>query len=281
MTVDAWLNAVERFIARRGKPVSITCDNGGTFIGGNKKLRAVVLAQLKALPKDELTEAMVEKLQVEFNFIPPGTPHYGGAWESLVRQIQRNLLKTIGLIPKLTLDKLSTFMARAEAAVNSRPLAIGDEANIITPMSVLGPATSMAYGFEAEVSLARVAGQLRQAIDHFWKTWSTAYIQQLSPHRLRPGSPGYVELMPGSKVAFKRHEPFHRLSGTKPEAGTITEVHRSRDGIARRYTVADAEGKLIEIPVGRLFIVEQDLVELRGPAIGSAPRIPLPSSVRK
>jgi hypothetical protein len=281
MTVDAWLNAIERFMARRGKPASITCDNGGTFVGGNKKLQAVVRAQLKALLKDELTEAMVRKHQVEFRFIPPGTPHYGGAWEGLVRQVQRNLMKTIGLMPKLTMDKLATFMTRAEAALNSRPLAIGDGMDIITPMSVLGPATSMAYGFEAEVSLARVAGQLRQAIDHFWKTWSTAYLQQLSPHRLRPGSPGYVELMPGSKVAFKRHEPFHRLSGSKPEAGTITKVHRSRDGIARRYTVEDAGGRLVEIPTGRLFIVEQDLVELRGPAIGSAPRTPLASSDRK
>jgi transposase InsO family protein len=281
MTVDAWLNAVERFMARRGKPASITCDNGGTFVGGNKKLQAVVRAQLKALLKDDLTEAMVRKHQVEFHFIPPGTPHYGGAWESLVRQVQRNLMKTIGLIPKLTIDKLATFMTRAEAALNSRPLAIGDEMDLITPMSVLGPATTMAYGFEAEVSLARVAGQLRQAIDHFWKTWSTSYLQQLSPHRLRPGSPGYVELMPGSKVAFKRHEPFHRLSGSKPEAGTITKVHRSQDGIARRYTVQDTRGKLVEIPAGRLFIVEQDLVELRGPAIGSAPRTPLASSDRK
>jgi hypothetical protein len=70
--------------------------------------------------------------------------------------------------------------------------------------------------------------------------------------------------MPGSKVAFKRHEPFHRLSGSKPEAGTITKVHRSRDGIARRYTVEDTGGKSVEIPTGRLFIVEQDLWSCAG-----------------
>jgi transposase InsO family protein len=281
MTVDAWLNALERFISRRGKPASITCDNGGTFVGGNKLLQRIVQLQLKEKLKKELTAAVIAKYQIEFSFIPPGMPHYGGAWENLVRQVQRNLTKTVRMIPKLTLDKLSTFMARAEAAVNSRPLAIGEVHEIITPMTILGPATSMAYGFEAEVSLARVAGQLRQAVDHFWKTWSTVYLQQLSPHRLRPGSPGYVELIPGSKVIFRRNEPFHRLSGAKPEAGTVTEVHRSQDGITRRYTIEDAKGKLLEVPVGRVFIVEQDLVDLRGSAVGKAPRTPLSSSKRK
>jgi hypothetical protein len=90
-----------------------------------------------------------------------------------------------------------------------------------------------------------------------------------------------VELIPGSKVIFRRNEPFHRLSGAKPEAGTVTEVYRSQDGITRRYTIEDAKGKLLEVPVGRVFIVEQDLVDLRGSAVGKAPRTPLSSSKRK
>jgi transposase InsO family protein len=278
-TIDAWLNALERFIARRGKPATITCDNGSTFVGGNKVLKRVVTAQVSEQFKGELAKQIAAKFQIDFRFIPPGVPHYGGAWENMVRQVQVKLAKSISIVPKLTMDKLATFMAKAEAAVNSRPLAIGDESELITPMSILGPATNHAYGFEAEVSITRVAGQLRQAIDHFWKVWSTAYLQQLSPHRLKPGSPGYVELLAGAKVVFQKHEPFHRLSTrAKPEAGTVVEAHRGQDGVARLYTIEDSKGRRVSIPVKRVFLVEQDLVDLRGPARGHAPTDGPPSS---
>ena len=38
MSTESFLNAMLRFIGRRGKPVSMISDNGGNFIKGNSEL---------------------------------------------------------------------------------------------------------------------------------------------------------------------------------------------------------------------------------------------------
>jgi hypothetical protein len=115
-------------------------------------------------------------------------------------------------------------------------------------------------------------GQLRQLIDHFWTTWTNCYLQGLAAHRLLPGSHGYVELKPGDAVLFQKESDFHRLPGSSVmEAGAIVRAHLSEDGVVRRYDIRDAEGQVKDIPVKRVFLAEQDLVDVRGPAQGLVP----------
>jgi hypothetical protein len=271
LTIAAWLNALERFISRCGKPETISCDNGSTFVGGNRKLRRLVREQLTARLKADLTDAVEQRFQIRFSFIPVGMPHYGGLWERLIRQVQQSILKSVKTVSKMTRDAFTTFLARAELAVNLRPLAIDDDLGVITPMSILGPATSYGYGFESGLAVSRVMGQLRQAIDYFWRLWGRLYLHELSPHRVRPGAPEYVELKVGDAVLFEKLERFHRLPGSTPTAGTIAAVHLGNDGIARRYDIVDGAGKLFDVPVRRIFLAEQDLVEARQTAIGRPP----------
>lgn len=272
-TIPAWLNALERFIARRGSPKTISCDRATTFVGGSKMLHKMVLDQLSEEFIEELTKAVTEKFQIKFFFIPPRMPHYGGLWERMVRQVQETLVRSTTTVSNLTLDAFTTYLAKAESIINRRPLAIGDDLEVITPASILAPATELGHGFAENCSLTRVLGQLRQLIDNFWKLWTNVYIRNLSARRLQKGSPGYIELKTGDVVLFKRSSDFHRLPGASTmEAGTIVQVHLSADGIARRYDIEDREGKVVDVPVNRVFLSEQNLVDQRGPALGAVPR---------
>jgi hypothetical protein len=272
-TIPAWLNALERFTARRGDPKTISCDRATTFIGGSKMLHKMVFEQLSEQFVEELTKAVTEKFKINFFFIPSRMPHYGGLWERMVRQVQETLVKSTTTVSNLTLDALSTYLVKAEGIINRRPLAIGDDLAVITPATILAPATTIGHGFAEGCSLTRVLGQLRQLIDHFWKTWTNVYVRTLSARRLHKGSPGYIELKVGDVVLFKRTSDFHRLPGASVmEGGTILDVHLSSDGIARRYDIQDKDGKVVDVPVNRVFLAEQDLVDQRRPALGAVPR---------
>ncbi|XP_044315255.1 uncharacterized protein LOC123037663 [Drosophila rhopaloa] len=59
---------------------------------------------------------------VEFSFIPPRAPHFGGLWEAAVKSMKLVLVKNTGHA-HLTYEELQTVAADAEAVVNTRPLA--------------------------------------------------------------------------------------------------------------------------------------------------------------
>jgi hypothetical protein len=266
------LNAIDRFVSRRGKPGLISCDNAGTFVSGGKQHNRIVREQLSQEFRDEITQAVVDKFSIKFHFIPPQTPHYGGPWERMVREVRRCLVKSTSTVANLSYDALMTYLIRAESIINRRPLAIGEDLRVITPMSVLAPASEAACGFASTCSMSRVLGQLRQAIDHFWRTWTSLYLRSLSANRYPQGHPGYVELSQGDQVFFKKNSAFHRLPGsTMMEAGVVRRAYLSKDGISRRFDIEDKEGKIFEVPVSRVFLSEQAVVDRRGPALGAVP----------
>jgi hypothetical protein len=272
MTVPSWLNAIDRFVSRRGKPGLISCDNAGTFVSGGKQHNRIVREQLSQEFRDAITQAVVDKFSIKFHFIPPQTPHYGGPWERMVREVRRCLVKSTSTVANLSYDALMTYLIRAESIINRRPLAIGEDLRVITPMSVLAPASEAACGFASTCSMSRVLGQLRQAIDHFWRTWTSLYLRSLSANRYPQGHPGYVELSQGDQVFFKKNSAFHRLPGsTMMEAGVVRRAYLSKDGISRRFDIEDKEGKIFEVPVSRVFLSEQAVVDRRGPALGAVP----------
>lgn len=193
-----------------------------------------------------------------------------GYIRKLTKQVKRSLIKATSTVAQLNYDALNTFMARAEAIINKRPLAIGKDLQIITPEMLLNAGAKVS--FATSYNITRVLGQLRQLVDHFWSVWTDQYMLQLAPHRLRPGQPGYVELRPGEAVIFQKEATQQRLPGVSTmTAGKVVQPHPSSDGIVRRYTISDAEGKAFDVPVSRIFLSEQEAVARRGQATGAVP----------
>ncbi|UYV63684.1 hypothetical protein LAZ67_2005298 [Cordylochernes scorpioides] len=92
LTTDALISTIRRFIARRGKLATIHSDNATNLVEG-----------------------------IQWKFIPPSAPHFGGLWEAGVKSMKYHLRRTMGSA-LLNFEELTTLLAQFEACLNSRPL---------------------------------------------------------------------------------------------------------------------------------------------------------------
>ncbi|KAE8300871.1 Pancreatic secretory granule membrane major glycoprotein GP2 [Larimichthys crocea] len=115
MDVDAFLLALCRFIARRGRPKEVLSDCGTNFRGAERELREAFAAMEPQL-KDQLTA-----YQIDFKFNPPNAPHFGGVWEREVRSIKSGLQVAVGS-QSVSEDVLYTVLVEVEGILNSKSL---------------------------------------------------------------------------------------------------------------------------------------------------------------
>jgi hypothetical protein len=116
LSSDSFMQAITRFVARRGPPVEICSDNGTNFRGSSKE---VVDAVKKWISDDVPNRLANAKIQWRFN--PPASSHQGGVWERVIRSI-RKILNS--LISKNTLndETLNTVFCEVEKILNDRPI---------------------------------------------------------------------------------------------------------------------------------------------------------------
>ncbi|GFW80635.1 integrase catalytic domain-containing protein [Trichonephila clavipes] len=101
-----------RFIARRGRPRIIYCDNGTNFRGAFNDLAKL---DWHKISRETSTQKIVWK------FIPPTAAWWGGWWERLVRIIKELLRRSLGK-SILSYEELSTVICDCEFLINNRPL---------------------------------------------------------------------------------------------------------------------------------------------------------------
>lgn len=79
---------------------------------GAKHLKSIVYSSFR---QEAITKACNTKRV--WNFIPPGTPHFGRLWEAAVKSAKHLLLKTVA-IALLTYEELETVMEEIVAILN-------------------------------------------------------------------------------------------------------------------------------------------------------------------
>jgi hypothetical protein len=119
LTTEAFLAAMRRFIARRGKPRTIYSDNGTNFQGAANQLHAIY-NMLRSSEMARVQDFLVNE-GCDWKFIPPHAPHFGGLWEAAVKSMKYDLKRTLGS-QVATYEELCTFLAEIEACLNSRRL---------------------------------------------------------------------------------------------------------------------------------------------------------------
>ena len=113
---SSFIQALRRFVARRGQVTEIVSDNGTNFIGGERELREAI----QAWNNEQINDFLLQK-GISWSFNPPGASHHGGTWERLIRSIRRHL-KSVCNEQIFTDESLSTLMCEIESILNSRPL---------------------------------------------------------------------------------------------------------------------------------------------------------------
>lgn len=112
LSTDGFINAVLRFVGRRGPPRVIYSDNGTNFRGAELD----VVKALKAWEQEKVQSTLTQR-GVEWKFNPPAASHQGGVWERVIRRILHSL---VGEGP-LNDETLRTLLVEVEKILNDRP----------------------------------------------------------------------------------------------------------------------------------------------------------------
>ncbi|GFT54111.1 integrase catalytic domain-containing protein [Trichonephila clavipes] len=118
LTSQALIAALKRFISRRGKCHKIFSDNGTNMIGANREIKA--LSKL-VRDREESLFAFFAEEGIEWSFIPPRSPNWGGLWEANIKSLKYHFKRVAGN-SKFSYEELLTLITQIEAILNSRPL---------------------------------------------------------------------------------------------------------------------------------------------------------------
>jgi transposase InsO family protein len=250
----SFIDALHRFINRRGKPILIRSDNGTNFKGGERELRESIQEW-----NHQAIHKLLRQRNIDWIFNPPSASNMGGVWERLIRSV-RQILRA--LLKEQTVDDetLLTVMTHVEAILNSRPLTpCSDDSkdeNPLTPNQILllRDETCLPPGVftKNDMYCRRRWRHAQYLADQFWKLWLREYLPQLQ-ERTKWNRPrrniavGDIVLVVDKNV----------WRGTWPLA-RVLEVYQAKDGYVRSVKIK-TKSSILTRPVNKLCLLERTL----------------------
>ena len=116
LDTSSFINALRRFIARRGAVIEIRSDNATNFVGAEKELKLLINEWNQTAINN-----FISQKQIKWVFNTPAASHHGGVWERYIRSVQK-ILNSVVRQQTLDDENLTTFMCEVENIINSRPL---------------------------------------------------------------------------------------------------------------------------------------------------------------
>lgn len=177
---DSFLMSLRRFIARRGKPHELCSDQGTNFKGGDRELKEAFNNIHPQLQRE------LAKQQIDFQYNPPNSPHFGGSWEREIKSVKAALYTIIGA-QTVTEEVLRTVLIEIEGILNSKPLGYVSsdvaDPDPITPNSLLMGRPDSALPqviYPASDLLSRKRWRHSQILaDQFWSCYLRNYLPGL------------------------------------------------------------------------------------------------------
>lgn len=228
LDTDSFINALRRFIARRGNIRQLRSDNGTNFVGAEMELR-------RALQEMDHNKIAAFLLQNGGDYIiwkrnPPTASNMGGVWERQIRSVRAILASLLRDHGSMLDDELfRTLLAEAEAVVNSRPLTVETlsdatspcplspiqlltmKSSVIAPLPGLFPST--------DVYCRRRWRRVQHLANEFWSRWKKEYLASLQPREKNVTKERNFQV--GDIVLLKEDD----ISRNDWSMAKITEVH--------------------------------------------------------
>ena len=254
LDTDNCINAIRRFIARRGQVRELRSDNGTNFIGAERELRE----EIKKWNQVKFNNEMLQR-NINWKFNPPAGSHFGGIWERQIRTV-RKIMSALVKQQLLTDDSLSTLFCEIEAIVNNRPITTvqgsAGDLDPLTPNTLLlmknNENLPPAVSDRPDQYAKKRWRQIQYLADMFWRRWSREYLTQLQERQ--KWSKPHMNLQVGDIVLVAdSNRPRNSW-----QMGRIVETFPDGKGFVRQAKIETSSGTLVR-PIAKLcLLVEVD-----------------------
>ena len=183
LTTDSCINAIRRFLARRGNVESIRSDNGTNLVGAERELRESINQWNHA----KITKTLQQR-NIRWIFNPPSGSHFGGFWERLIRSVRKVMFSVMKEQHVYLNDEgLNTLMCEVEYILNCRPLtpvsSDPNDDNVLTPNHILlmkdGKGLPPGIFDSNDAYVKQRWRQIQFLSNIFWRRWTREYLPLL------------------------------------------------------------------------------------------------------
>ena len=250
LDTSSFIQALRRFIARRGPVMEIRSDNGTNFVGAKKELEGLI----NQWNQNTIYAFLLQK-QIKWVFNVPTASHHGGVWERSIRSV-RKILSSVVQEQTLDDESLLTYMCEVENVVNSRPITcVSDDVKDPQPLT-----PNMLLHMKSDPSLP--PGQFEQTdmysrkhwrrvqylADLFWKRWIKEYLPLLQKRQKwavpnRNFTAGDIVLIAD-----------HNLPRNAWNLGVIVETRTDKHGLVRSAKIKTSTS-LLDRPITKLCLL--------------------------
>ena len=250
LTTDAFINALRRFLSRRGPVLHFFSDNGTNFVSAEKTLREA----LRQWNQHQIEDFLLQK-EIQWTFNPPNASHMGGAWERMIRSVRR-ILTALMTERILDDDQLHTFLLEAESILNSRPLTLittdVDGLEPLTPNHLLKlcPTGNFPPSLPSDEHCCpkRRWKNVQYLADQFWKRWSREYLKTIIAR----------QKWFKKKTNFQKDDVVLLVDDSIPRSqwrlGKVLKLFPDEQGLVRQVVVK-TRGSEVRRPVHKLCLV--------------------------
>jgi transposase InsO family protein len=251
LTTDSCIQAIRRFLARRGPVIRIRSDNGTNLVGAEAEMKRDIASW-----NQTKIGRYLQQHNIEWMFNPPASSHFGGFWERLIRSVRRimfSLLRDQSI--SLDDEALNTLMCEVEQVLNNRPLVAASEdlydLQTLTPNHLLLCRRNDSFPpgvfSSADSYVKRKWRQVQYLVNVFWTRWHKEYIPLLQKRQK------WIKPQRNVKVG-----DIVLITGNTPRnvwnMGRVTEVHTDHKGLVRVVTLKTST-TVLQRPIHKLCVL--------------------------
>ncbi|XP_062537655.1 uncharacterized protein LOC134205975 [Armigeres subalbatus] len=244
------LGSTFHLLSSKSCPLGSTTDHGTNFVGASRELASQLVATNR-----ELAEIFTDT-NTRWFFIPPSSPHMGGAWERMVRAV-KTAMESVGSCRAPSEEVFQTILCEAESMVNSRPLTYvpleTSDQEALTPnhfihLSSNGVKQPDKIPATESEALRNGWNLCRYILDKFWARWIREYLPVLTRRtkwheEVRPIREGDMVFIIGESIR------------NRWPRGKVVQVIPGRDGRIRQVDVQTTTG-VLRRPVAKLALID-------------------------
>ena len=273
MTAERFLEALRRFVARRGKPDEIISDNATQF----KAAKNTIDLAWENIVDDPQVQSYLSQKRIKWKFIIELSPWIGGFYEKLVGTTKTALKKSIGRL-HLSLTQLQTIITEVEGVVNSRPLVYVDneiDNEIITPMHFLSlnpkngtpvlekndedyDPNDPDYQNEEMSTAQKLLETWKKGnrhLEQFWKIWRDDYLLNLRERNKKFNKHPRIQTQSKAKIGDVVQIKDSTPRGTW-KIRRIIEMIKSQDGEERAARIMMPNKNILQRSIVHLYPLE-------------------------